>query len=472
MGKPNNGIKIGIFTLAMINVAAVLSLRNLPSMAEYGYALIFYLALSSLCFFIPSALVSAELASGWPKKGGVYLWVKEAFGPKWGFVAIFMQWVENLPWFPAVLAFVASAIAYVFNPALAANKLFVVVVIWVSLWAATFLNFRSMKLSAFLSSSGVITGTIIPGILIIILGVIHVALGKPTAITFSADALIPDLGNLNQLMLLAGMLMAIAGMEMSAVHVTEVENPKKNFPKAIFIACIIILFLCVVGSLAIAIVVPVKHLSLSAGVCQAFEELFRAHGIVWITPIVAILLAYGALAMVVTWMVGPSKGVLEVAREGYLPKFMQKENKHGMPTGTLIIQAVLASVLSLSVLFMPTVSSAFWIMSALAAQLYLVMYLLMFAAAIKLRYSQPDVERPYKIPGGKIGMWIVSGVAFLSSLFVIFFGFIPTATVRKEGLSSMIAYVAFLLIGVVVFVAVPLFCYHRAEKRKLEQQTI
>ncbi|HDZ59359.1 MAG TPA: amino acid permease, partial [Actinobacteria bacterium] len=67
--------KLGIFTLAMINVAAVLSLRNLPSMAEYGYALIFYLTLASLCFFIPSALVSAELASGWPRKGGVYLWV-------------------------------------------------------------------------------------------------------------------------------------------------------------------------------------------------------------------------------------------------------------------------------------------------------------------------------------------------------------------------------------------------------------
>jgi len=456
--------KLGIFTLAMINVAAVLSLRNLPSMADYGYALIFYLTLASLCFFIPSALVSAELASGWPRKGGVYLWVKEAFGDRWGFVAIFMQWVENLPWFPAILAFVAASIAYIFNPGLASNKFFVIAVIWITLWTATFLNFRGMRLSAFLSTSGVISGTIVPGVAIILLGAGYALSGKDLAISFSPGELIPELGNLNQLMLLAGMLMAISGMEMSAVHVTEVRNPRKNFPKAIFIAVIIILFLSIVGSLAIAIVVPIGDLSLAAGVNQAFDDLFRAFGLGWASPLMAILLAYGALTMVVTWMVGPSKGVLEVAGDGYLPRYMNRKNRHGMPTGTLVIQGVISTLLSLVVLFMPTVSGAFWIMSALAAQLYLVMYLLMFAAAIKLRYSQPDVERPYRVPGGKPGIWIVSGTAFLASLFVILFGFIPTESVRRDGTAAMMAYVAFLLSGVILFVTIPLIFYYRARK--------
>ena len=454
--------KLGIFTLAMINVAAVLSLRNLPSMAEYGYTLIFYLTLASFCFFIPSALVSAELASGWPRKGGVYLWVREAFGPRWGFVAIFMQWVENLPWFPAILAFVAASIAYIFNPELASSKPFVIAVIWIALWTATFLNFRGMRLSAFLSTSGVISGTIVPGVAIILLGVGYVLSGKHLAISFSAGALVPKLGNLNQLMLLAGMLMAISGMEMSAVHVTEVKDPRRNFPKAIFIAVFIILFLSVVGSLAIAVVIPIGDLSLSAGVNQAFDDLFRVFGLGWASPLMAVLLAYGALAMVITWMIGPSKGMLEVAGDGYLPEYMNKRNKHDMPTGTLVVQGAVSTVLSLAVLFMPTVSSAFWIMSALAAQLYLVMYLLMFAAAIKLRYSQPEVERPYEVPGGKPGMWLVSGVAFLASLFVIIFGFIPTQSVRDDGAAAMVAYVAFLLVGVVLFVSIPLLLYRRA----------
>ncbi len=458
--------KLGIFTLAMINVAAVLSLRNFPALAEYGFSLIFYLTLSALFFFIPSALVSAELAAAWPRKGGVFLWVKEAFGPRWGFVAIFMQWVENLPWYPAVFAFAASAIAYVFNPELANNKFFVITVIWIAIWAATFANFRSMRFSAFLSSSGAICGTILPGLLIIVLGAIHVASGMSSPITFSLQSLIPNMGNLNQLMLLAGMLMAVAGMEMSAVHVTEIENPKKNFPRAIFASSALIIFLSVLGALSIAVVVPSQELSLSAGVPQAFHALFVAHGIDFLTAPVAILLTYGAFAMAVTWMVGPSKGVLEVAKEGYLPAYIRKENKHGMPIGALVVQGIVASVLSLSVLFMPTVSSAFWIMSALAAQLYLVMYLFMFAAAIKLRYSKADVKRPYKIPGGKIGIWIVAGSAFLASLFVIGFGFIPAEAVREKGPLAMALYSGFLLIGVCIFVSIPILLHSRGEKKR------
>ena len=456
---------LGIFAIAMINVAAVLSLRNLPTLAHYGYSLIVYLTLSSLCFFIPSALVSAELASGWPKKGGVFLWVKEAFGPKWGFVAIFMQWVENLAWFPANLAFMSSAIAYLIAPSLASNKIFVLAVVWIGLWTATFLNFRGMKLSAFLSSSGVISGTIIPGIIIILLGIAYAFSGKSLAITFSAESLFPKFGNLNQLMLLAGMMMSISGIEMSAVHITEVKNPKKNFPKAIFLACVLIIFLTVAGSLSIAIIVPVQKLSFSAGVMQAFEELFKLHKMEWATPIIAALLAYGAFTMVVTWIAGPSKGVRESAKEGGLPKFMQTNNKYGMPTGTLIVQASISTILSLAVLFMPSISDAFWIMIALSAQLYLIMYLFMFAAAIKLRYSQPNVLRSYTIPGGNIGIWITSGVAFFSSLFVIIFGFIPTEEIRDKGIGAMTAYILFLLVGVILFVGIPIVLYNRKKNR-------
>ncbi len=462
---------MGVFTLAMLNVAAVLSIRNLPSQAEYGWSIIFYITAASFCFFLPSALVSAELASGWPEDGGVYLWVKEAFGPKWGFVAISMQWVENLPWFPAVLTFVASAIAYVFNPELATNRWFVFLVVVGSLWLATFLNFKGMKLSAFLSSSGAIAGTLVPGILIILLMIVYFIMGKPSSIPFSASALVPNLDNINQIMLLSGMMVAISGMEMSAVHVTDVDNPKKNFPKAIFISCAIIILLSILGSLGIAVVIPQNDISLAAGALQAFDKMFEIFHIRWMTPIISFLLAYGALTMVVTWVLGPSKGVLEVAREGYLPDYWQHRNANGMPTRILIIQAIISSLLSLVIFFMPTISGAFWIMSALTAQLYMIMYLFMFAAAIKLRYSKGDVPRSYKIPGGKPGMWIVSGIAFLTAFLAILVGFIPTGNVRAEGPHAIIFYIAFLFFGSLFFMAIPLVLYHLYEARKLREQT-
>lgn len=177
MTKANKGMSV--FTMTMLTVAAVLSLRNLPTQADFGYSIIFYITAAAICFFVPSALISAELASGWPEDGGVYQWVKQAFGPKWGFVAIFMQWVENLPWFPMVLTFVAAALAYAFDmPGLSDNKYFVFGAIIVTLWLSTWLNFHGIKLSAFLSSSGALFGTVIPGILIILLAIWYFSAGN------------------------------------------------------------------------------------------------------------------------------------------------------------------------------------------------------------------------------------------------------------------------------------------------------
>ena len=125
-------------------------------------------------------------------------------------------------------------------------------------------------------------------------------------------ALIPDLSTARQWMLLAGMMVSLAGMEMSSVHVTSMKNPRSSFPKSIYLATAIILILSVLGALSISLVVPIGDLSKSAGVCQSFELMLNALGVGWLTPILACLLAYGALASVVTWMNGPSRGLLEV----------------------------------------------------------------------------------------------------------------------------------------------------------------
>src|SRR5271166_4500459 len=104
---------LGAGSLALITLAAVLTLRGMPSVAEYGWSSIAYYLLGAMFLLIPMALVAAELATGWPKAGGVYAWVKEAFGERPGFLAIWFSWVNNLPYFPTVLAFAAATLAYV-----------------------------------------------------------------------------------------------------------------------------------------------------------------------------------------------------------------------------------------------------------------------------------------------------------------------------------------------------------------------
>src|SRR5579862_9589251 len=128
---------LSIFVLAMLNVSMMASLRNLPLVADYGLSSIVFFVIVGICFLLPSALVSAELATGWPKTGGVYIWIREALGDRWGFFAIWMQWVHNVAWYPAILSFVAATIAYVFNPSWAENKAFVLTVILASFWGMT-----------------------------------------------------------------------------------------------------------------------------------------------------------------------------------------------------------------------------------------------------------------------------------------------------------------------------------------------
>ena len=115
---------LSVFSLTMINIIAVDSLRNLPISAEYGFSIIFYYLIAAFIFFIPIALVAAELATGWPKLGGMYVWVKEAFGAKAGLITIWLQWIYNIVWYPTILAFLATIAAYLINPSLAHNKFY------------------------------------------------------------------------------------------------------------------------------------------------------------------------------------------------------------------------------------------------------------------------------------------------------------------------------------------------------------
>src|SRR5579872_4420927 len=176
---------LGVFSLVMINVIAVDNLRSLTAGAEYGFALVFFYLLAALLFFIPSILVSAELATGWPTTGGVYVWVREAFGPRWGFLTIWLQWIYNVVWYPTILAFMAATLAHLMNPALAANKIYTLGMILVLFWGATWMNCLGIRISSWVSIVGAVIGTIIPMLIIIVLGAFWLLNGHHSQIVFN-----------------------------------------------------------------------------------------------------------------------------------------------------------------------------------------------------------------------------------------------------------------------------------------------
>ncbi len=429
------------------------SLRNLPLVAEYGYSAIFYFFVVGICFLVPSALVSAELATGWSKSGGIYIWVREAFGDTWGFFAIWVQWVHNVTWYPAILAFVATTLGYVFYPPLATNKYFVMSVVLVGFWGMTILNFLGIKTSSLFSTIGVISGTLVPGLMLIIMGFTWLVAGYPSHIHFDVAGLTPDLTRLDNIVFLGGLFLAFAGLEVSSGYAGEVKNPQKNYPRAIILAAIITFFLFMLGALAIGIVIPKSDISLVSGLMAALTIFLENFHMSWILPVLGVLLVYGAVAEVNSWIIGPVKALYTTTVHGNLPPIFQVTNKKGVPTNLLIFQGIIVTISSLVFLTMPNLSSSYWILSALSTQIYLVMYIMMFLAAIRLRYSKPDVPRAYQIPHPHKGMWVVASLGIFSSLFAIFLVFIPPAQIN---VGSVVFYESFLIIGLVVMISIPL----------------
>jgi putative glutamate/gamma-aminobutyrate antiporter len=447
---------LSIFVLAMLNVSIMASLRNLPLVAEFGLSAIFFFFVVAIFFLIPCALISAELATGWPKSGGIYIWVREGLGERWGFMAIWMQWVHNVAWYPVIMSFVAVTLAFLISPALTENKFFVLSVILIGFWGMTLLNYLGIRTSGWFSTIGVIVGTILPGLLIIFLGLYWITGGNPVQTPMGWNALLPSFSNVSNLVFLAGLFLAFAGLEVSAAYASDVENPQKNYPRAIVLGSVITFTLFMLGSLAIAIVIPKNEISLVAGLMDAFHAFFQYYHLTWILPIMAFLLIIGAIAEVNSWIIGPVRGLYATSIHGNLPPFFQKVNKHDVPTRLLLFQAILMSITSLVFLYMPEVSSGFWILTALSAQSYLIMYILMFIAALSLRYTKPHVPRTYRVPFQNQGIWLLCAMGIFSSCFAIILCFVPPSTLK---VGSTFTYVLLLLIGLFVMCAIPHFIY-------------
>jgi putative glutamate/gamma-aminobutyrate antiporter len=460
-GAAPSAAKLSVMTLAIMNIAAVVSLRGLPAEAEYGLGSIFYYLFAAVFFLIPVSLVAAELAAGWPQKGGAYRWVGEAFGPKLGFLAIWLLWMESTIWFPTVLTFAAVSLAFIgpsqtWDQGLAGNEFYVLAICLVVYWGATAVNFRGVEAGAKLSKYGAMIGTIIPAGIIILFGIIWFLMGNKIQMPIAEGDLFPDLTNIDNLVLASSIFLFYAGMEMSAVHVKDIDNPTVNYPKAIFLSSLIAVVIFVFGTLAIGFVIPQAKINLTQSLLVAYDDYFSAFGLDYFAPILAAALGVGVLAGVSTWIGGPSRGLLAVGESGFLPPFMQKTNKAGMQTNILLIQGAIVTLLTLLFVVLPSVQAVYQILSQLTITLYLIMYLLMFAAGIWLRIREPDHPRPYSVPGGAIGMFVIGGVGFLGSLLAFVLSFFPPSQIA---VGSPEAYIGFLVAGNVIFVALPFIIY-------------
>lgn len=457
-GSGRNGAArsyLSVFNLVILTTITVASLRSLPAMATYGLGSVTLYVIPAIFFLVPTALVAAELATGW--KGGVYVWVREALGNRWGFQAIWLQWIQNVVWYPVQLSFVAASISFVFlDPRLATSGFYTAVIVLVCYWASTLLTLRGGSLFAKVGSWGGLIGTVLPGLLLILFGAIWLIGGEKNQVPLEWDDVVPPFAGFASIVLIVSNFLSYAGMEVNAVHANDMRSPGRQYPRSMFLAAGLILGVFVFPTIAVAMVVPASHLGLTTGINEAFRGYFNEWDIPWATAVIAVPIALGGIASVIAWIAGPSRGLLAAARTGLLPPWMQKRNEHGVQVGILAVQGGIVTLLAAIFVVIPNVSAAFFTLVDMAAALYLIMYMLMFVSALRLRRTKPDVVRTYRVRGLP---W-VAGVGFAASAAAFVLGFIP-----PKGLSGIPPNLyPVVMVAVIVILGLPPLLFYQLRK--------
>jgi amino acid transporter len=448
--------RLSTIPLAAIGISSIFGLRNLPVVAEYGLSSVTLYVLAALLFFIPSAYVCSYLSKTFECSGGVYGWVQQIFGEHLGFVAMWLEWINTVVSFPMMLSFVIYTFLYAIAPQLAHGSSVLQFIIFIGLfWGVSFISTFGLEVSSKFITLFVMLGTLLSAAIISILGIIWLIEGNTPEISFSANQLIPDL-HIGTLAFLISVVNGFSGIQSIGFHRNESKTPESTIPKAIKLTVIIILLFSIVTTLAIAVVIPHDMLILIGGIIQAIHFLFTNYGLDWLEPIVVSLIGLGVLAEVTSWIIGPSKGIAEASHSGYIFKKWGKYNTKGVPVNVLLVQCVISTILASIILITPSISFAYWLLSALTGQFALLMWVLVFSSILYYTFSNNL---------NLFWLKLSSIVGLIVCLVIATFGYIPPSNIVKTT-NEIVLYEIFLLGGLVIFVITPLLVHYFRTKIK------
>ena len=460
---------LGIRDIVFMNVIAILSLRQIPNVAPYGASSLILWLLAAACLFFPLAMVCGELSTGWPKDGGIFVWVKEAFGKRVGWIVVVCFLFSCVLFFPLMLQFGFTAMGYIISPELAENKVFIGVGSMVIFWILTFMNILGLQWTKIINSVSAWLGVFIPSAILILLGIVWVATGHPMQTDYTVAAnYIPDLSKWDTIVFVSSMMFAFAGLEVAPMIAGRTRDPQRDFPRAMALSAIVIVGIYMLGTIALNTLVPAGKTDIVAGIMQAMKSAADVLGMPWLVPLMAVCLFFGALGQINSWLVGPIYMLQEASNEDNIlgSKISELHPKYGTPAFALYVQAILVSIFCFSTFVSPSVAAAYWTLTALTTLCYFIPYLCMFPAFIRLRQIQPDVPRSFRIPGRVLPI-LLPTLGWLSIFFAVVLVFIPPAELDMGGYWF---YFAKLFGGIVLAVGCALWTYNRALKRQAQTQ--
>jgi amino acid transporter len=473
--RPSGFIKaLGLWDVVFMNIVAVVGLRWIARGARAGPESVTLWILACLAFFVPLAATVAELASRYPDQGGVYVWVRRAFGLGHGFICGWCLWVNNLFYFPSVLLFGAANLAAMGGDRwnwLATSRWYAVVFVLAGIWIAAGINIIGLRLGRWLQNAGAI-GLWIPAALLIGCGALAlVRFGSATP--FSTATMLPREGALDTLGLWSAMCFAFSGFEITSFVGQEVHNPRRVIPIGVLIGGIVTTVIYIVGSASVLIAVPPSSLKELSGITDAVQLVGSRVGLGGLGVLTGALLALNALAGTASWTAGAARVPFAAGVDNVLPSaFARLHPRYRTPHVALIVQSIAASAIFLASVFVAvagrttTIQEAYDILVNLTILIYFVPYLYLFAALVRLRReAQTPMPDEIRVPGGTVGLWIFALVGFAATAIALGLTFVPPPGVNATTYEVNLVVQAAAMIGaglILYRVSVPKRVSHRA----------
>ena len=454
--------ELGLLDLVFLNVVAITGIRWLASASRYGSASLTLWLLAFLAFFVPQGLAVTELSTRYPEEGGIYVWTKKAFGDFHGFVCGWCYWINNLIYFPGLLAFTVGNAVYIGGTdivQLGENKFFVTTLSLLFFWFVILINVRGLQAGKWLQNIGAV-GTWVPALVLILMGAsAYYMFGSANPIT--AKGLIPE-GSFSTLNYWSQMCFAFAGLELASIMGGEIRNPRRNIPRGILYGGILVALIYVSGSLSIYIALPGKDISIVSGVMQAIAEVTSRVGVVWVLSVLAFLLMMSGLGGTSAWVAGSARIPFVAGLDRYLPQAFGKIHpKYGSPYVAILAQGVISSLFIATGYFGGSVEEAYLLLVSVTLIVYFIPYLYLFAAAIVLRIREGLRPEIIAIPGGNGGTLFTCALGFLTS-----FTAIAVALVPPQEAADALIYEAKVIGGCLLCFASGAYLYLRARRTK------
>ena len=456
--------------LVLFNLVAVLGLRHLGTTAKFGPGSLLMWLIAAVFFFIPQGLAVIELSSRFPKEGGIYFWTKHALGEGHGFLCGWCYWINNVLYYPNLLISAAVIATFIFSKdgsGLSDNWAYELPVTLGTLWIAVLINIVGLGTGKWLQNAGGV-GTYIPGFILISLGVYGV-MTTPPANEFSLATLKPDLNNLPALNLLASIAFAFAGLELASTMADEVENPRRNLPRSIFISGPLIAVVYVIGTAAVLWCVPGKDINVVSGFLQAIkagaDNVSPTLG--WVAAFCAALYTVGNLGSVGAWLIGPARVAFVIGLDRYFPKaFGAVHPRWHTPYVAILVQAALATIfLLLSVLGKGTnVEDVYLILLDTQILIYFIPYLYLFVVFLIHRRRGESSKEVVLAPGGLIGGWLTGLSGILLTLFAMII-----ATIPPPDMGNPVLFRLKVIGGALGFIVIGGLIYWRARFKRSER---